>query len=1153
MKNKQIRGIRNAAFKKKKNFMALCTFLLIAGVGAAGANSNYVPEPKQNGIRIFGTFTGPDAAGKGVAINEPIANQDGKVTGIVSDVLGPISGASVAVKGTRFGTVTDANGQFTLNGVKNGDIIRISFIGYTPQEVTFTGQQTLSITLEEDALALGEVVVTAMGITKDAKKLGYAITTISAGELTKAGATNFASALYGKASGVRIQSVQGGVASGVSINVRGLSSLEGNTQPLVILNGVPIRNGNTGNEQTDFGSIGNNSNRVRSNGLVDINPEDIESLSILKGAAATALYGSEAANGAIIITSKKAKSTGVTIDVNTTLQANMVAYVPKIQTEYGPGSATGSLNEFQKANGRFTSYIHPGDGQTYVIPDYTSQGSWGPKFDGRQVLYWDGNMRAYSPISKDPWKELFRTGYDQIYNIAINQGSDNATTRFSYTYMDEVPNIQSGSYNKHNINIVGNLKYNHHLSLEYTGNFISQKFENRAINSINLYSSWSNMFQAFMDVPLMKQMYQTSLGYKNNDRGVGLTPDEAFNVPAEGQVNGLRNLFWDVYHHHNEEVSTRFLGSFSPVWKITDYLTARGRVSTDFTFDKYQNREDSEFPSSASQTESSGSYSTTSKYYSIVYGDVLLMFDKKLTDEFGLTASVGWQGRTEKMNVMNTGTNGGLAVENVFTLTNSYRNVEMNDDRERKMELLKTATLGTLGVSYGDYLFLDGTARSEKSSTLPRNSRSYFYPSGSASFLFSEAFADFLPSWWGYGKVRMSYGIVGNAPEAYAANFAYTMGAAPGWTYNQIPSKLGNTALRPEKTKEFEIGLESKLFNNRLGFEVSYYNRDITDMLIPLGLPPSSGAGSIWLNAGAMTNKGVEVSLYGTPVQTKDFKLSLRSNLGMNRNQVNALVEGVDFLEAGNYSGSLGMARSYVGSVMGDFVSYVPKTSPDGRPIVNAEGYYEMKSEPEVIANAMPKMVGGLGATLSYKDFSLDVMTDFRLGGYVYNECYQYTMTLGIAPETARREGEGFVSYTTPDGKYTAQNGIILEGVVLNADGTYSENTKAIAYDDYIGKTYNWGGGGTPCSTIAYSVKENNYWKVREVQFGYTLPKSWTQNTALKSLTASVFGRNLFYLHKSIPNYDPETSTGTSWKNQLLIGGSASPTRTIGVSLRASF
>jgi TonB-linked SusC/RagA family outer membrane protein len=1072
------------------------------------------------------------------------------VTGVTSDESDELlAGVTVAVKGTSAGVMSDTDGKYSIAVPNSNAVLIFSYVGYEQQEIVVGSQTVINVVLKSST-ELDEVVVTALGLTREAKKLGYAITTISAKELTKAGATNFASALYGKASGVRIQSMQGGVASGVSINVRGLSSLEGNTQPLVILNGVPIRNGNAGDDKKDFGTIGNNTNRVRSNGLVDINPEDIETLSILKGAAATALYGSEAANGAILITSKKAKGRGTTVDANITLQSNMVAYVPAIQTEYGPGASTGSLNEYQKENGRFTSYTAP-NGQVQPIPDYNSQSSWGPRFDGRQVVYWDGKARAYSPISKDPWKEVFRTGFDQVYNIAVNHGGDNSATRFSYTYMDEVPNIESGSFSKHNINVVGNLKFNDRLSLDYTGNFISQKFHNRAINSINLYSSSSNMFQAFMDVPLIKQMYQTSLGYKNNDRGVGLTPDEAFQVPAEGQVNGLRNLLWDVYHHNSDETSTRFLGSFAPTWKITDYLTARGRVSTDFTFDKYENRHDSEFPSSASQSESSGEYSTTSKYYSIVYGDALLMFDKKLTDDFGLTASVGWQGRTEKMNVMSIGTNGGLAVENVFLLTNSYRAVEMNEDRERKMELLKTAYLGTLGLSYGDYLFLDATARSEKSSTLPKNSRTFFYPSVSASFLFSEAFD--VPSWLKYGKLRLSYGIVGNAPEAYAANFAYTLGSAPGWNYNQVPATLGNTALKPETTKEFEVGLESKLLDNRLGFEVSYYNRDITDMLIPLGLPPSSGAEKIWLNAGAMTNKGVEVSLYGTPVQTKDFSLELRSNLGFNRNEVTTLVEGVDFLEASSYSGNLGYVRSFIGNSMGDFVTYVSRTAPDGSPIINSNGYYEMKSAPEVVANGMPKMVGGLGATFSYKNVFLDVMTDFRVGGYVYNECYQYTMMHGVAPETANREGEGFLSYTTPDGKYTAQNGIILNGVVDNGDGTYSKNEKVIAYDDYMAQTYTWGNGGTPNATIANSLKENNYWKVREMQLGYDLPKSWLQKTPLKNLTASIFGRNLFYIYKSIPNYDPETATGTGWKSQMIIGGSASPTRTIGFSIRASF
>jgi TonB-linked SusC/RagA family outer membrane protein len=1082
------------------------------------------------------------------------AQQGKPVSGKVSDANGPVIGASVSIKGTSVGTITDAEGNFTLRSVSNGDVIAVTYLGYATKEITYSGQPSLSVTIEEDVHQLEEVVVTALGITKEAKKLGYAVSTINADDLIKTGSPNFATALYGKASGVRIQSIQGGAAAGVSINVRGLSSLEGNTQPLIILNGVPIRNGNVGDSSADFADIGGTSGstagRARANGLVDINPEDIENLTILKGAAATALYGSEAANGAIIITSKKAQGKGITINVNATLQSNMVAYVPKIQTSYGPGASTGELTDYQKEHNRFSSYTDA-NGKTWDIPDYTSQASWGPKFDGREVLYWDGNPRAYSAISSDPWKELFRNGFDQIYNIAISQGSDNSTSRFSYTYLDEIPNVDEGTFKKHNFNLVGSLKYNEHLSLDYSGNFIAQMVHNRALHETSLYNSWSNMFQAFMDVPLLREYYDTSLGYKNNDKGVGLTPDEAFKVPSEGQVNGLRNLFWDIYHRNSDETNYRFLGSVAPQWKINDYLTARGRVSIDHTSEKIISKDDSEFPASADQTSSSGGYSTSSKLYSIIYGDALLMFDKKITDMIEITATAGWQGRTETMNTLTIGTNGGLKKENYFNIQNSYRTIEMSDNTERKMYLLKTAWLGTLGFSYGNFLFLEATGRSEKTSSLPQDARTYFYPSVSASFLFSNAFS--LPDWYDYGKFRISYGIVGNAPEPYKALQYYNLQTAPGWTYIQVPSELGNSKLKPEKTEEFEIGLENKMFKNRFAFEVSYYNRNITDMLIPIGISASSGFSKLWSNVGAMTNKGVELAVSGTPVQTKDFAVDLRFNLGFNRNKVTALADGIPYLEAGGYAGSLGWNRSFVGRPMGDWVTYVPKYSPDGQPIVTADGYYDMNQVPQTVGNAMPKAVGGFGATFSYKNFSLDIMTDFRIGGYVFNEMYQYTMTLGINPDTENREGAGFYTYTTPDGKYTSQNGVILDGVVDNGDGTYSKNTTVVPYDDLTAQTYNWGGGGQKSCTLAKSIFENTYWKLRELNLSYQVPVSFIKAAYFKNLTVSVFGRNLFYFYKTIPNYDPETSTGTSWKNQLQVGGSASPTRTIGLSLRATF
>jgi TonB-linked SusC/RagA family outer membrane protein len=1033
-------------------------------------------------------------------------------------------------------------------------------LGYTTEEVTYSGQAKLVVELSEDAHALSEVVVTALGITRESKSLGYAMTTINASDLVKTGTSNFGTALYGKVSGVRIQNTQGGAAGGVSMNVRGLSSLNGNTQPLVILNGVPIRNGNATNSsnvsgstvsERDFASIGNG---VRSNGLVDINPEDIENITILKGAAATALYGSEAANGAVIITSKKAKGNGVTVDANVSLQANLVANVPAIQTKYGPGGTSGGMSGEISRNGGFR--IDPATGMRY--PEY-QRASWGPAYDGQPVLYVDGSTRPYSAITTEPWKELFRTGYTQIYNLAVNQGSDNSNNRFSYTHMGEQPNALSGDYSKHNFNLVGSLKYNEKLSVDYTGNYIVQNFKNRSAASLGVYGSWSDMFASFVDVPMMKNLYKTSMGYKNTEMGSVYTPSEYFKYNSDAAINGVRGLLWGIYENQSDELEQRLLASVSPVYKITNYLTAKGRVATDFTTTAQESRNASEYPAAAypERNDVSGGYSTLQKSYQITYGDIMLLFNKRITETVNLTANAGWQGREETMKALQVGTNGGLAIDNVFQITNGRKgSVSVDANTNRKMSLLKTAWVGSLGASYGDFVYADVTARQETSSTLPAGSRDYFYPSASASFLYTEAFS--LPEWYDYGKVRLSYGIVGNAPEAYAANMAYIAQAdGGGFVYNQIPANLGNNKLKPETTKEFEIGLENKFIKDRAGFEVSYYERNISDMLVQVPLAPSSGSTDLWVNSGTMTNKGFEFSLYGTPVKTRDFSWIIRANAGFNKNHIEFLANGVPYIQhGGGLEGSIGYTRSYAGHAMGDYFSNAYKLVENGpyagRRIVNEDGNYVMVTEQEVVANAMPKAVGGLGTSLSYKNWNLDIMTDFRYGGKVFNRMYYNSMAMGVNVDTENREGDGFLPLTNKEG-YTKQNGIILDGVVQKADGSYVENTKVVAYDEYISSAFGIAGPGSVNQTALNGLFDNNWWKLRELALSYTLPKSVTAKTPLSNLTLSVFGRNLFYIYKSIPNYDPETSNGTDWKSQLVIGASASPVRTFGLSLRATF
>ena len=496
------------------------------------------------------------------------AQETKTIKGMVRDVTGePLIGASVIEKGTNNGVITDVDGNFTLT-VPADATLSIAYMGYATREIHLAKrkkQGDLRVTLREDSQQLKEVVVTAMGIKKDTKRLGYAVSTIESDEIVKAGATNFASAMYGKAPGIRITQTQGGSAGAVSINVRGLTSITGNNQPLIILDGVPIRNGGTG-KSTDFAEFGNDG-QIRSNGLVDINPEDIESVSVLKGASATALYGSEAANGAVVITSKRAKSGKLTVDFTAQVTANLPAYLPKVQTVYGPGRYNTEYSDYEKQTGGF--YQRTMNGESYRSL-YNTTMSFGPKYDGSDVLYWDGKMRPYLPATDNPWKELFRTGWNQTYNLAISQGTETSSNRFSYTFMGETPNSLTGSFTKHNFKLTGSYKPARTLNIEYSLNYIVQDVKDRPQTSLNLYGSFSNMFSSFMDIPYLKQSYVTSLGYRNTYAGgdATLTPDEAWAYDP-GYLNGVSNMLWNMYHHHSKETENRLIGMIRPTWQIT--------------------------------------------------------------------------------------------------------------------------------------------------------------------------------------------------------------------------------------------------------------------------------------------------------------------------------------------------------------------------------------------------------------------------------------------------------------------------------------------------------------------------------------------------------------------------------------------------------
>lgn len=1088
------------------------------------------------------------------------AQETKTIKGMVRDVTGePLIGASVIEKGTNNGVITDVDGNFTLT-VPADATLSIAYMGYATREIHLAKrkkQGDLRVTLREDSQQLKEVVVTAMGIKKDTKRLGYAVSTIESDEIVKAGATNFASAMYGKAPGIRITQTQGGSAGAVSINVRGLTSITGNNQPLIILDGVPIRNGGTG-KSTDFAEFGNDG-QIRSNGLVDINPEDIESVSVLKGASATALYGSEAANGAVVITSKRAKSGKLTVDFTAQVTANLPAYLPKVQTVYGPGRYNTEYSDYEKQTGGF--YQRTMNGESYRSL-YNTTMSFGPKYDGSDVLYWDGKMRPYLPATDNPWKELFRTGWNQTYNLAISQGTETSSNRFSYTFMGETPNSLTGSFTKHNFKLTGSYKPARTLNIEYSLNYIVQDVKDRPQTSLNLYGSFSNMFSSFMDIPYLKQSYVTSLGYRNTYAGgdATLTPDEAWAYDP-GYLNGVSNMLWNMYHHHSKETENRLIGMIRPTWQITNWLSLRAQLSTDITDTKQTLEYETERPNSL--YDPSGSFQNINRRYDIVYGDVMLNFNYNIR-RFDIAATLGWTGRYENMNNMRVSTNGGLVTENWFDLNASRYTASSTLQR---MELLKTGYMGTLSLGWDNYLFLELTGRQERSSTL--KDQSFFYPSANLSFLFSNAFR--MPAWWNHGKLRLSYGVVGNAPETYAANIIYEQGSDNGFTWNYVPSSWGNANIRPEKKYEYEIGFESKFLNNRLGFDVSYYNNRVKDQILSTPQPSTSGVKYVLMNVGEVANEGWDISVSATPVLTKNFRWDLTANYGIYRNKVVKLADGVPYLEISNIGGGGAKIQAVEGRPMGDIYVQVPQMNENGEYLVSDKGLYMNQTELQRVGNINPDGVGGLFSSFSYKNIFLDFSIDFRIGGDVINEMYQYSTASGLTPESLQfRDTEhGGLSYyypgnnnasgvpvqvdpslgAGPNGETVYHDGAILPGVVAS---TGEKNTRIIPAGYYYNQTYNW---GTQPEQLTYrhSVFDNSYVKLRELTIGYQFPEKLISKLGMTRLSVSVFGRNLFYFYKALKNYDAESSVGTSWASQAVVGGSTTATRNFGVSLRASF
>ncbi len=1085
--------------------------------------------------------------------------QQKEIRGRVTDTQGnPLPASTIQIVGTTRGTTADANGDFEISAAP-GQVLEISSIGYLKQTVTASAENKMgNIMLKQSANLLNETVVTALGISKKERALGYAVSTVTSKEITRAQSTNFATALYGKLAGVRIASSPGGATSAAFIQVRGLGSITGNTQPLIVLDGVPIRNGQVSNSNY-WGD-----QRIRGNGLLDINPEDIESISVLKGASAAALYGSEAANGVVLITTKKGEGKGFKVSFNASYSEGKMAYYPKLQNEYGPGYSKQVNDAGQDDN----LWLHKTvNGQSVRFPIGTSL-NFGPKFDGQPTLAWDGKMHPYLP-QKNNFDALYQTPHSSIASIKITNVTDKTNVRFDFTRQDNTM-LSLGSKNQKNIaDFNTDFNLSKFLQTSLMIDYINERTDNRPYMIDRMINNFGGMMGRFDNAKWYLDKYKTSLGYYYvAGNGTSLTPDE--NIKYPGYRGDVLDYLWRVNENNSIEMSNRLISS----WKntITPFkgLNLNTQIAIDYTGGVSEDKQHSTIPLAYGY---SGYYAEGASMDLWTYGQMMLNYNFKATKNLEFNISAGYNARKEQHRSSGSATNGGLREENFFNLAAS---VNTPTGSSNVTEFLTDGLFGIMDVSYKDYLFLEATGRRDRTSTMASGNNTYFYPSVNASFVFSDAFK--MPSFISFGKIRASYGIVGNYPALYQANRAYSLGRlASSWRYGSVLYTTVNTnandQIAAEQKKEVELGLETRLFKNRLGVEINYYNGKVVNQIVPISLPASSGGGSKLANVGTLSNSGLELILNATPVHTRNFSWDINFNIARNKNKVVKLAPGLNTLVTGDGDGNAYEVVSRVGHPVGDILVH-PLEVLNGKPIIDqsadptAGGLYIVNPDSMVLAgNTRPKAWGGISNMFTYKGFTLNMTADFQVGGVVMPTGYFWMVGRGLMAETLqwRDEAHGGLAYYVdangtrvkasgsagPNGEKVYHDGLILDGVTPNG----KPNSKIASAEEYWWVTYNWGGPQySPNTRYDLYARKNNYLKVRELSLGYDLPRNLISKIGAGSLNISVFGRNLFYIYRTIKFIDPEILTGGSnWSQDINNMGESYSTRTFGVMIRAEF
>ncbi len=1085
------------------------------------------------------------------------------ITGVVKDNEGkPVPAATVSVKGTTQNVITNEDGQFTISITRTDATIVVSAVGFGSKEIKVGDQSSIDVSLETAASDLSEVVVTGLGIKREARSIGYSAQKINSADISKASAPDLASGLMGKSAGLNISMPNGIQGGSQRIVIRGNNSILGSNQPLIVIDGIQVQNDPVGGTTATAGTSIENPKDWGSF-LNFLNTDDIQDITVLKGATAAALYGARGSNGVLLITSKKGiKKPGIGVDYNFSTLFSKAARFQEVQNEYGYGGANAmwsSTPQFPTVGGELRyPGNYPWDGQPVgdayqaagSIPGgystwdlfswYGPAASWGHKLDGTEIVWWDGVKRKWDP-QPDNRKTFFRTGNTTTHNLSFSGGGDFGTIRVGLTRLDNTAVLPNSHYNQNTANLGANLNISKKLKAEVTASYTNYNRKNTP--DIGSENSWAKFMIHGMSrdyKPLEFDMYKNADGSKNIFDQT--TPFRFY--PYNN--NSFKDLFWNLYEHNQELTRNQLLGSLKLSADLTPWLNVTGRASMNYATTDIESKYT---PIDAGGVRGQYGLENT-KNQNFNFELFTTLHKENIVKDVNASLLIGNAALRNRMHNLSAWNNGETTP---FTLPYKYFLANTTGTLPAAKELWGDYDLnslfGVLDLSYKNYLFLQVSGRNDWSSTLPVKTASYFFPSGSLSFVFTEAIKGMQDiNWLSYGKLKVSAAQSANGALPYQTNYTYSSYVISNYLNTEeinSPTSFGGVPVRrvekilppadllvPQRNRSYEVGLELGFLNNRINTEITYYQTKATSQIMSGSLALSSGAQSITFNSGALSNRGVEFIVRATPVQKTNLRWDVTLNAAHNKNKVLSLSEGIDRyplqdLWAGNGVQMYVEVGQDYGSIYGYDYTYkngqrvVEKILDKNDPTKVVGTRYVTTTDPIVIGNATPKLTGGLGNTLRYKNFSLYVLTDFKLGGDIYSADYAAAMGMGLSPSTLNeRDGNG-LPYTYPDGT-KANHGVIIDGVF--ADGT--RNTDVVHYMyKYAGAFQGWSNVKMPRSNAVF---ENTWVKMREVALTYSIPSNLVKKLKfVQGLDLSLIGRNLFYIYTSLPEkLNPEAING---------------------------